>query len=265
MGKLSNYAENKVLDHVLMNDAYPRPDALFIALATAQVIDADTGGSISEISGGDYTRISADSWDAAANRATTNSTVMSFPTPSADWGVAFGWAILDTATLLTGNIVAYGDFSPAKKILSGVAVNIDKGQLDISYNKAGSSDYLANAMLDHLFPDTPFTQPASIYMGFATGSIADTDTGSTVGEPSAGYARTLENDWDASVDGESSNADEFKSESATADWGDILYWLQADALTTGNILFYGEFVSAVSVDSGYYLKLAANDIKITLA
>lgn len=263
MGKLSDYAENKVLDHVLKNDAYPRPDSLFLTMANDYIVDSDTGGSIDEVAGGDFARISANSWDAAANRATTNSTVMSFPAPSADWGVAYSWAILDTATLLTGNIIAYGDFSPAKNILSGVSVDIDIGQLAVSYNKGGSSDYLANSLLDHLFPDTPFTQPGSLYMGFTTGSIADTDTGTTISEPVSGYARTLENDWDTASDGESANTDEFNSYVAALDWGNMLNFALLNTLTTGNILFYGALNTTYTIGLNDYITIDAGNIKIT--
>lgn len=264
MGKLSDYAENKVLDHVLKNTAYSRPANLYLGLCTVLVTDADTGGSVTEVSGGSYTRIAADSWDVASGRATTNSTVMSFPTSSADWGVTRGWMIADVSTLSTGNIIAYGDFSPAKMIVSGDSVDIDKGQLAISFNKGGSSDYLANALLDHLFYNTPFAQPAGLYMALSTVQIVDADTGSTISEPAGGYTRTLVDNWDAAIAGESSNTDIIETAGASADWGNIAYLALTNHLTTGNILHHGDLATAVSIASGKYLKLLANSVTITL-
>ena len=231
--------------------------ALTSAEITAIYNDELAGGS-------NFARISCDDFASASGRSTVNNTLYSFPTPSADWGVAYGWAVLDTATLLTGNIIAYGDWSPAKIIESEASVDIKLYELEITYKKNGSSNYLANATLDHLFEGSAFTPPTNIYMGFTTSAIADTDTGSTVSEPASGYARTLINNWDAASDGESVNTDVLESSTATDVWGDISKFLLADALTTGNILFHGALDEAIAITKYDFVSLDIGDITISL-
>jgi len=264
MGQLSDYAENKVLDHVLKNDSYSRPANLFLALLSVLATDVSTGATISELSGGNYARIGCDNWSVAATRATSNSAKISFATPNADWGVIVGWAILDSITVGAGNVIAYGELTPAKNIDSGQTVDIDIGQLDISFNKGGCSNYLANILLDHLFEDTPFSQPTNLYHAFTTVHIADTDTGTTITEPSDGYARTKNNDWDVAASGESSNTNLVESEISSDVWGDILDHGIIDSLTTGNLLFYGELSAAVEILADQYIFFEANTLTITL-
>lgn len=49
MSQLSNYLENKLIDHVLRNTAYTPPATVYLALYTTDPTDADSG---TEVSGG---------------------------------------------------------------------------------------------------------------------------------------------------------------------------------------------------------------------
>lgn len=53
MTDFSNYAENKVLDHALVNTAWTQPTSLQLSLHTA---DPGEDGSSSEVTGGSYAR-----------------------------------------------------------------------------------------------------------------------------------------------------------------------------------------------------------------
>ena len=48
-GTISDYLEDKLLDHVFENSAYTVPTTLYVALSTAD--PTDSGGSIAEPSG----------------------------------------------------------------------------------------------------------------------------------------------------------------------------------------------------------------------
>jgi hypothetical protein len=48
----TNYLEQKIVDHILRNTAYPQPTGLYMALHTA---DPGEGGTTSEVTGGSYT------------------------------------------------------------------------------------------------------------------------------------------------------------------------------------------------------------------
>ena len=56
MAEFSNFMENKIIDHMLRNQAYTPPATVYVALYTSDPTDADTG---TEVSGGSYARQNA--------------------------------------------------------------------------------------------------------------------------------------------------------------------------------------------------------------
>ena len=55
MSEMSNYLENRILDHILRVAAYTQPSGLYLALHTADPTDAGSGA---EVTGGSYARAS---------------------------------------------------------------------------------------------------------------------------------------------------------------------------------------------------------------
>jgi len=125
---LSDYAENKVLDHVLGTATFTKPTAVYIALYTSDPTDADTG---TEVSGGSYARKAA-TFDAAASGATENSADIEFDEATADWGIITHIGIRDALT--GGNLLWHGPLTESKEVDSGETFKIPAGQLDISIN-----------------------------------------------------------------------------------------------------------------------------------
>ena len=251
MGYLSDYMENKILDHVLGTAAYSRPASIFLALCTADPEDDGTGSTIDEPSGGAYSRIACDGWTAATLRAITNDALVSYTLASADWGTITHFAILDTATLATGNVIAYGPMSPNKVIDSGDHAKVAIGDLDISCNSKGKSTYLANEILDHVFKGDAYVPPTSLFVALATATITDSDTGSTITEPGENYARIEVGTWDAAASGLSQNTSAFSLVTANGTgWGTVSDFCLCDHLSTGNMLYYGTLstVSAIGGD-----------------
>jgi len=264
-GKLTNYAENKMLDHILKVASFTRPTALFLGLCTADPGDAATGGAIAEPTGGAYARKPCDTWNSAAARATSISTVITFDTATEPWGNMGFFAILDTLTLLTGNVIAYGNITPARTMTTGDAPAIDAGDFNVSVDAGGSSDYLANAMLDHLLPDSAYTPPAAIFIGLATGTILDADTGTTISEPGENYARIQHDDWKIAAAGASSNSGQIIFAKATGGtWGTITDIGLMDTLTTGNLLIHAELATDKEIIVSDIAKWADGDMAITM-
>jgi hypothetical protein len=142
MAAMSNYLENKLVDHIFRGVAYTMPSTLYIALFT--VTPSDAGGG-TEVTGGNYARAplapSTANW-AATNAAlstanpstgtggtTSNNTVVSFNAPSAGWGTVSHFGIFDA--LSGGNLLFWGALSANKTILSGDAVSIQPSQLTV--------------------------------------------------------------------------------------------------------------------------------------
>jgi hypothetical protein len=176
------------------------------------------------------------------------------------------FAILDTSVLATGNVIAYGAISPAKTIVTGDAPIVANGDLDISWNAGGASDYLANAMLDHIFKNTAFGQPANIDIALSKSTINDNDTGTTLAakEPGQNYARINHNGWKLAAAGASSNSGAVVFAKATGGtWGTITDIALCSALVTGQIYLH----AAVTISKGILVsdiaKFADGEIAVT--
>lgn len=122
-GSLSNYAENKVLDHLMGTTTFTKPTT-YVALYTTAPTDSTSG---TEVTGGSYARI-AGSWDAASGGATANSGNLDFTGMPACTVVAVG--VLDNSS--GGNLLVYGTLTSNKTLDAGDTLRIATGDLDIT-------------------------------------------------------------------------------------------------------------------------------------
>lgn len=125
-GNISNYLELELLDHSLGTGAYTMPTTVYIALYTDDPTDADAG---TEVTGGSYARQSA-AFDVAAAGATANTSDITFPEATANWGTITHIGIRDALT--AGNLLWHGSLSASKTINSGDTFKIKAGDLDVT-------------------------------------------------------------------------------------------------------------------------------------
>ena len=123
-GNLSNYLENKLVDHFLGTTTYTKPSAVYVALYT--VAPSDTGGG-TEVTGGSYARQTA-AFSAASGGATSNNANIDFTNMPAATVVAIG--IHDALT--SGNLLLWGTLTSNKTTDAGDTLRIATGDLDIS-------------------------------------------------------------------------------------------------------------------------------------
>lgn len=128
MGSFSDYAENKVLDHIVGKTSLTMPTA-YVALFTAAPSDAGGG---TEVTGGSYARkaTAGADWNAASAGAISNANALAFPEATASWGTITHFAIMDAAT--AGNMLAWGALTTSKAIGSGDTASFAVGDLDIT-------------------------------------------------------------------------------------------------------------------------------------
>jgi len=126
-GNLSDYLENKLLDHFLGTTAYTSPSTVYVALMT--VAEDDTGTAGTEVTGGSYARQTA-AFDASASGATQNSANIDFEDMPACTVV--GIALYDALT--SGNLLVHGTLTANKSLDAGDTLRIATGDLDISIN-----------------------------------------------------------------------------------------------------------------------------------
>lgn len=137
---LSDYLENKVVDHLFRATAYTAPATVYVGLSTAACSDTGFG---TEVSGGNYARVSITAATTAfkgthgttsgassgTNGTITNAAAVSFPTPSAGWGTVTHWHISDASS--AGNILICAALTASKTINSGDAVSFAIDALSI--------------------------------------------------------------------------------------------------------------------------------------
>jgi len=265
MGSFSDFLENEILDHIMGVGSWTSPATVYVGLSTADPLD--TGGNLAEPSGNGYIR-KAISFGSAGSRAITQDAIVNFNEATGSWGTVTHWALFNAES--AGNMLAHGQLSTSRSIVSGNTPSIASGQVVVSVSTGGMSTYLANAMLDHCFNSTTYTQP-SIYVGLAETAMSDATTGSTVDElEMTGYAREAKTsggtDWGTASGGATSNSTliDFGALTGTSETVEAAFI--ADNLSTGagNILFYDNSPSQV-IGDGDTVQFPIGDFDISIS
>lgn len=126
MAELSNYLENKLLDHVLRNTSYTSPTTVYVGLYTSDPADDNSG---TEVSGGSYARQIL-SVTTATGGIVTSSADVTFPQATASWGTISHIGLLDA--LSSGNLLMHTALTTSKTIDSGDVLKISTGSLTAS-------------------------------------------------------------------------------------------------------------------------------------
>lgn len=125
---MTDYLENVLADHIFRTTSYTKPTVLAVALFTAA--PGETGGG-TEVTGGSYARVSNNplnaNWNGTHGTTTgassgtggvvSNAGTLTFPAPSANWGVVTHHALFDAAS--GGNMLIYGALTVSKTINNG--------------------------------------------------------------------------------------------------------------------------------------------------
>lgn len=144
MSAMSDYLENKLVDHVFRGQAYTIP-VIYVGLLTAA--PSDSGGG-TEVSGNNYARVKAAAsaaqaltdWKSTQNNDvastgttgnTTNTNSVTFPTPSATWGVVTHIGVYDALT--GGNLLLYGSLTISKTINQSDTVTFPAAALSFTF------------------------------------------------------------------------------------------------------------------------------------
>lgn len=132
MSAMSDYLENKLIDHIFRGVSFTAPAALHVALFTAAPSDSGGGTEVST-SGTNYSRAalspSTTNWastggattttnpSAGTGGATSNNSAITFGAPSASWGTITHFGIFDAST--SGNLLVHGALTTSKTVNNG--------------------------------------------------------------------------------------------------------------------------------------------------
>lgn len=123
---LSNYLENKILDHVFRNTAYTSPTTVYVSLHSAD--PGETGASELAVANG-YARQSC-AFDAAASGATANSATVTFTNTGSAWSAATYFGVWDASS--AGNFLGGGALAASKTVGASDTATFAAGALDIT-------------------------------------------------------------------------------------------------------------------------------------
>ncbi len=252
MGSLSNYGENAWMGH-LFGSAHTPAAAIYLALCTADPTDAGTGAAMNECANANGYSRKAITFAAAASRKVVQSGAVTFDQASGSWGTVTHWALVDSGTHGAGNMLAHGAFSASFTPVSGNTPSVADGQVQVEVSASsgeGFTSYLVHKLLDLMFRNTAYAQPAT-YAALLDQTGADTDTtlttaGKEVG--GTGYARVLVNKsggaspaWEAVSGGVTQNQHDITFPTVGAGgWSQLVGMALVDSgtLDAGNVLAY---------------------------
>ena len=139
MAGKSVYLEDKWLN-MWKGTAFTFPSTVYVALLTTVPSD-DTGTGLVEVSGGAYARqaiVGSSGWSSIApvsgGSGTTpeqmsNAGVITFPTPTANWGTIIGIALYDAST--AGNLLYWSSIT-SQTINTGVVASLAANALKVT-------------------------------------------------------------------------------------------------------------------------------------
>lgn len=141
-GALTDYLENKLLDHLFRGQTYAAPGTLYVGLDTVSCTEAGGG---TEVSGGSYARASVPAtlaaWAGSQGAGTTtassgstgttsNNAAIVFPAPTANWGQIVSFRLWDAAS--AGNALLCQALTVPKTVNNGdAAPQFNAGSLTV--------------------------------------------------------------------------------------------------------------------------------------
>lgn len=124
------------------------------------------------------------------------------------------------------------------------------------------SNYLETELLDHVFTNTAYTAPSTLYLALFTSNPAEDGSGTEVTTSGTAYARQTVT---FTVSGNTATTDaavEFPT--ATANYGTVSHVGIYDASSAGNLIAYAALTTSKAIETGDVFRVPAGDLDITL-
>jgi hypothetical protein len=116
----------------------------------------------------------------------------------------------------------------------------------------GKSDFLENELLDHVLGNASYSAPATLY--FALYTVTPSDAGGGTEVTGGSYARkdmtNNATNFPAASGGLKSNGTAITFAAPTANWGTIVAFGIFDAVSSGNLLYWGPISPSKTVNNG---------------
>jgi hypothetical protein len=135
---------------------------------------------------------------------------------------------------------------------------------------SAASNYLENQVLNHVLTTTPYnvsgmTRYIGLFTNVSTNAAANLEAGTLTDEVSGGsYARKTVT-FAAASSGTSSTNATVTFDTATGNWGTITHVAVMDALTSGNVLFWGAVTTPKTIETGDTFQVSSGNLTVSLA
>lgn len=130
-----------------------------------------------------------------------------------------------------------------------------------------NTTYFLNLIMGNLFHcDEDPSIPAQYYVGLS--ATKPTIDGICTGEPltgTTGYKRVLLSNLSQPQNGVITNTVGIDFDESLTSWGTVYYYVVYDAAIDGNLLFFGELSSPITVDANTIMTIKSGDLSLTLS
>lgn len=128
-----------------------------------------------------------------------------------------------------------------------------------------ASDYLENALINHLFRNISLTSPTTVAVALFTSSPTDTLIAGLEIHTSGGYARQS-GSFGPPLTGSTGNLATLTFGPATTVWGSVTHFAIFDNITSGsgNMLVWGALNSPVSIAVSDSAQFASGTLQVTV-
>lgn len=147
MAAMSDFLENKLVDHIFRGVTYTVPTTLYVALYTAAPSDSGGGTEIT-IGTNAYARrdvvstagspvwantqgVAGTAASSGTGGVTSNTSAITFVTPTGSWGTVTHFGILTAAT--GGDLLFHGALTVSQTVNNGNTVSFAPGALQITF------------------------------------------------------------------------------------------------------------------------------------
>jgi hypothetical protein len=124
------------------------------------------------------------------------------------------------------------------------------------------SNHLETALINAVLRNTSYSSPAKVYLALFTADPGEAGSGTEVSGGS--YARQ-EIAFTAPTDGVAPNSNQVVFPVATGSWGIVTHFGVMDALTSGNLLFYGAMTTSRTIATGNTIVVPIANVTCSLA
>lgn len=124
------------------------------------------------------------------------------------------------------------------------------------------SNYLETELLDHVFTNSAYTAPTTLYLALFSSNPDEDGSGSEISTSGTAYGRETVTFTVSGNTATTSAAVEYST--ATASWGTVSHVGVYDASTAGNLLAYAALDTSKTIASGDVFRVPAGDLDITL-